>query len=125
MNEETRKELNIIGDSNYDAILESLDDVLFENSVDTLLELSIEKSNYKHSEIVSIIESEGLQINLFWKRDMGDIFHLYLLINSQDLRTIINTLQYRGYTILNMQNEQGYDAILKDRYDELMHYINI
>ena len=125
MNEEIEKEINILGDSNYNLILESLEDVVFENAVDSLLELSIEKSNYKHSELVSIIESEGLQINLFWKRDMGDSYQLYLLINSQDLKTIVNTLQYKGYSILNMQNEQGYEGILKDRYDELMHYINI
>jgi hypothetical protein len=125
MIEETEKELTILGDANTKAIIESLEDVLFENSVDSLLELTIEKPNYRHSDLVSIIESEGLQITLFWKRDLGDVYHLCVLINSQDLKTIINTLQYKGYSILNMRNEQGYDTILKDRYDQLMHYINI
>lgn len=125
MNNDLDYEVNALGDSNYNLIIESIEDVVFQNSINSLLELQIEKQKYRHSELVSIIETEGIQVELFWKRDLGDVFQLFLLLNSKDLRTILNTLEYRGYTILNRMNEEGYENILKERYDQLMNYINI
>ena len=125
MNNDLDYEVNALGDSNYNLIIESIEDVVFQNSINSLLELQIEKPKYRHSELISIIETEGIQVELFWKRDLGDVFQLFLLLNSKDLRTILNTLEYRGYTILNRLNEEGYEKILKERYDQLMNYINI
>jgi hypothetical protein len=124
MNEMIENEAYLIGQSNYEEIIVRLEDALKTNSSDSLIELSVPKTNFSLLELVSIIESEGYEIRLFWKNENGDSFYVAMLINSLDLKSIINTLEYRGYTILNYHNQPEYDDILKDRYDQLMKFIN-
>ncbi len=119
------KERLYIGAITHASIVQFLQSNLNFSSIDSLLEISVKKHDYSFSEFAKIVESEGLRISLFWRNEDEDNIMITFVVNSLDLRSLISVLEAKRYTIINSFNEQGYDDILKDRYDHLMHYINI
>lgn len=116
---------SILTESSYKKIQESIENVMLQSSGHTLLELTIDIEKFSLSNLSSILESEGIEIELFWKQNLGAYYDLKLLLDSQDLRTVIHVLEIKGYQVLSIRNEKGYQTVLKERYDHLMHYLNI
>lgn len=83
--------------------------------------------DYLLSEISRIVEMENASILssfLTRNRDSHEIL-LTLKINVQDLTHIIASLERYGYSIKATFSETEYLDSMKERYDALMHFLNV
>lgn len=115
----------IVEHSEFQNIISRLEDVKMGHSDESLLELEIEKNKFSLTSLSHSIESEGFQILFFWKEDIFDRYKISLLINSQNLKSIIGMLENQGYTISGSINEREHDEMLHERYEHLMRFIDI
>jgi len=78
------------------------------------------------SEVARIAESEGnaiLSYSSHWL-DMENL-EIKLIFQHNDLKRIIGILENKGYHIVNLYNEAGIQEHLKERYENLMSYLNV
>lgn len=91
-----------------------------------VLEMNI--NDYFLSQIAQIIEGNDAKILSLYISTPSDSTRLYvtLKINRTDLSSIIQTFERYDYQILAsfMKDEEG-DALVKNRYDLFMRYLNI
>lgn len=90
-----------------------------------ILELGIR--DYSLSEIARIVESNDAKILSTYITSPSDStrINLTLKINVSDLSRIIATFNRFNYTIKASYHQDGFLDDLRDRYDSLMHYLNI
>lgn len=93
----------------------------------SILVLRTTKRDYSLAEISRIIEMESATILssfLTQSPDTEEIF-VTLKLNVQDIQRIIATLQRYDYEIKATFAETEYLDSLKERYDSLMHFLNV
>jgi CBS domain-containing protein len=93
----------------------------------SILVLEIQKQDYSLAEIARIIESENvivLSSFISSSPDSATVF-LTLKINQQDITNTVATLKRYEYTVKASFSEDAYFDDLQDRYDALMHYLNV
>jgi len=95
----------------------------------SIIELEVPIKDYSLSKISQIVESEsasiiGLLIN---DSDVNDSkMDVIIKLNKQNISSIIATFQRYGYIIKTSYSTDNYsEDILKERYDALMHYLNV
>lgn len=115
-----------IGAITYASIIDYFTENMSFQTEFSIIELSIESHQYSLAEIARITEAEGGQILNFTTRTdyKYDKKYIILTINQNDLKRILGILENKGYTLVNLYNELGYNSQLKERYDHLMHYLN-
>ncbi len=93
----------------------------------SIIVLDIARRSYSLVEISQIVESEGAAILSCFLSDNTDIEHVNvtLKINKQNIQSIIAGFERYSYTIVASYTEQEYLDDLKERYDLLMHYLNV
>ncbi len=93
----------------------------------SILVIKTTQRDYLLSEISRIVEMENASILssfLTRNQDSHEIF-LTLKINVQDLTHIIASLERYGYAIKATFSETEYLDSMKERYDALMHFLNV
>jgi len=93
----------------------------------SLIVLELHEKDYSLSQIAQIAESNGARIlSLFLtpQRDSTEL-DVTLKINLQDASAVMQTLERYGYHIRESYTQGNARKDLKDRYDSLMHYLNI
>ena len=93
----------------------------------SLIVLALHQTDYSLSQIAQIAESNGAKIlSLFITphRDSTEL-DVTLKINLQDASAVLQTLERYGYNIKESFTQGDSKKSLKERYDSLMHYLNI
>ncbi len=93
----------------------------------SLIVLALHQTDYSLSQIAQIAESNGAKVlSLFITphRDSTEL-DVTLKINLQDASAVLQTLERYGYNIRESFTQSELKNGLKDRYDSLMHYLNI
>lgn len=122
---EMRESNDKAGSTSYLDIMDSLENIASGNSIESIVELKTPKARFSMLEMTGLVESEGYQIALFWKMEETGYYRIILVLNTRDLKYMLRIFEENGYEVLNTMNEATHDDILKERYDHLMHYINI
>lgn len=83
--------------------------------------------DYSVSEIAQIIESNDASILSMFITSVPDsaLMEISIKINRMDLDPVLQTFNRYNYTIKATYSESSYHDGLKDRYDQLMTYLNI
>lgn len=89
--------------------------------------LETNTQDYSMSEIARLVESENASIlsSLVTSRPDALKVEVTLKINRQNLGAVSNTFQRFGYEVKAAFQEDEYFQSLQDRYDSLMHYLEI
>ena len=89
--------------------------------------LEVAENNYSMAEISKIVESNDARIIGAFNTTPNDstLIDLTLKINNIDLNPVIQTFERYNYTIKATFAEKDDLDDLKERYDALMHYLNI
>lgn len=92
-----------------------------------ILELEVNIRDYSLTEISRIVESNEANILSLYTSTHNDSTkrEVILKLNKEDLRAIIAAFDRFGYTILHYYQKSDFEEDLKDRYDSLIHYLNI
>ncbi len=95
----------------------------------SIIELTVAARDYSLQEISHIIESEnasiiGLMINTENPEDSN--MDVILKLNKNNISGIISAFERFGYKIKAYYSTENYSLdVLRDRYDALMHYLNV
>ncbi len=95
----------------------------------SIIELTVKVRDYSLQEISHIVESEhssiiGLMINDHDPKD--NFMEIIIKLNKKNISGIISAFERFGYKIKASYSSDNYSLdILKDRYDALMHYLNV
>jgi len=83
--------------------------------------------DYSMSEICRIFESEGIQvIGSFISQNINTSgVTITIKTNTQETLRVRNTLERYGYRLIVTYQEDLYQSTLKERYNSLMHYLNV
>jgi predicted transcriptional regulator len=92
-----------------------------------VLILEINSRDYSMGEIARIVESEGASILSCLVTSSIDaaMVEVTLKINRQNLGGVINAFQRFKYIVKASFQENDYTQSLQERYDSLMHYLNV
>ncbi|MBT8232752.1 MAG: CBS domain-containing protein [Saprospiraceae bacterium] len=85
------------------------------------------KRGYSFSEIARVIELENGSVLASFITDIPntEVVLITIKINQQEISSIISALERYDYKINASFTEDEYDDDLKDRYDQLMNYLNV
>ncbi len=92
-----------------------------------ILVLEMEVKDYSLSEIARLVEAEEAKILSAFAGSIPDStrMELTLKVNKPDLQAIISSLQRHNYIIKDTYQEPEYFEDLKNRFDQLMTYLNV
>ncbi|GLR19781.1 CBS domain-containing protein [Portibacter lacus] len=93
----------------------------------SILVLKTRKRDYSLAEISRIIEMENASIlsSFITNSPNSDEILVTLKLNVQDIQHIIATLERYEYTIKSTFAETEYIDSMKERFDSLMHFLNV
>jgi len=118
---------NYIGVIDDDTIVAQMSTLLAVQDFGGILILEVNKLQYSLHEIVRIIEAENIKIIniLTYNTSSPETIHVLIKLNSDELHHLISSFERFNYHILATFKEHDYQNFLKDRYDSLIHYLNI
>ncbi len=92
-----------------------------------VIEIEIAPQDYYLTEITRIIESTGTKILGSYIRNIPDDHKIVvtLKLNTQEVEEVLSALDRFGYVVFASYNLKSEDSLRKDRYDNLMQYLNI
>lgn len=93
----------------------------------SLIILELNQRDYSLSQIAQITESNGAKILSLFLTPHSDSTQVdvTLKINLQNAHPVLQTFERFGYLIKASFSQNNDNKNLKDRYDSLMHYLNI
>ncbi len=93
----------------------------------SILTLFIPKTDYSMAEIAQIVESEGGAIlsSIIHSSEDDSAVHVTLKINLNNLSAIVQSFERHKYKVIARFSERDYQDVLKNRFDELMNYLNV
>ena len=88
--------------------------------------LEVPASEYSLSEVVQIVESNGLKVLSVLTRSMPDTtgLEVCLKLNRTDLARMLQTFARYEYTVKAAIYDDPHDLRLNDRYESLMRYLD-
>lgn len=89
--------------------------------------IEMSKRSYSMAEISQIVESENAAILACFLSDSekDEAISVTLKINKKDIRSILAGFERYDYEIKASYSEEEYFDNFKERYDMLMHYLNV
>ncbi|MFT4644421.1 MAG: acetoin utilization protein AcuB [Planctomycetota bacterium] len=122
------KDENYLGLISPKSLLEQLDQFSFAKETGGIFVLEIDTIQYSLAEITRIIESNKsmvLSVATSHIKDNIDKINITIKVNTLDLTYILASFERYNYTINNVFHQAEQIDQLKERYDALMHFINI
>ena len=92
-----------------------------------IIVLEMDRVNYSLAEISRIVESEnGLILSSYISEGKSDspIF-VTLKLNLQNIQFLVSAFERYGYVVKSSYTDTDYVDVLKDRYESLMHFLDI
>ncbi len=121
-------EENYLGLISPKSLLEQLDQYSFAKETGGIFILEVDTIQYSLAEITRIIESNKslvLSVATSQVRDNIDKISVTIKVNTLDLTYILASFERYSYTVSHVFHQAEQIDQLKERYDALMHYINI
>lgn len=122
------KDENYLGLISPKSLLGQLDQFSFAKETGGIFVLEIDTVQYSLAEITRIIESNKsmvLSVATSHVKDNIDKIDVTIKVNTLDLTYILASFERYNYTIKNVFHQAEQVDQLKERYDALMHFINI
>lgn len=119
---------NYIGLISPKSLLDQLDSFSFANETGGIFVLEVDTIQYSLAEITRIIESNKsmvLSVATSHVEDNIDKISVTIKVNTLDLTYILASFERYNYTITNIYHQAEQVDQLQERYDALMHYMNI
>jgi len=118
---------NYLGNINSSDLLFELGHILSLDSPGAIIEIEINIQDYQLSEVIRIIESNDAKVLNVSALTVDDtnLLLLTLKLNKIDITSVIQTLNRYEYRITDQYGLDEMQDYLKDRFDSLMHYLNI
>ena len=92
-----------------------------------VIEIEMASIDYSLADISRIVENNGLKIlgSFIRNHTEENKIILTLKLNKQEVEVILNSLDRFGYTVMASYQSKIETTDLKNRYDNLMNYLNI
>jgi len=117
---------NYIGTITSADLLDHLAEMLGAMRDGGIIVLQVVERDHSIQQIARIIEENNAKIlSLSVMPSEGGNLEIHIKIDLPDLNPILQSLERFNYTILSKFQASQYDYELKDRYDELMRYLNM
>ncbi len=89
--------------------------------------LEMHPRDYSMLQIANIVEgNDGKILSSFvTNQEEGKKVEVTLKLNKGRIDGILQTFARYNYTVIEKYQESAYDSLLKERYDELMNYLNM
>ena len=116
-----------VGAISVRSILKALASIVAMQSEGSVIILEMNKNDYSMSEMAQIVEGNNAKILSSYVSNHKDnnMIKVTLKLNINELSPVVQTFQRYDYTITaHYDHSQSTDG-LQDRYDSLMHYLNI
>jgi len=93
----------------------------------SIIVIESSKRGFSLSEISRIIELENVSVlaSFLTEHEDSEAVLITLKVNQQDIKAIIASLERYDYKIAASFTEDEFEEDLKDRYDQLMNYLNV
>lgn len=93
----------------------------------SIVVIETSRREYSLSEVCRVIEYENASIlsTFLTAIENTEVLLLTIKINQQEISTIITALERYGHNIKASFTEDEFEDNLKDRYDQLMNYLNV
>ncbi|MBX2845755.1 MAG: hypothetical protein KTR13_06020 [Saprospiraceae bacterium] len=98
---------------------------LMENG--SMLIAEIQQNKFSISEVSKIVESNGASILHLYvsMHPEAQFLQITMILNTSELQDIISSFERFRYTILYSSSSTERDDLMKERYNSLMHYLDI
>ena len=109
------------------SLLIKLSEFNFAKEVGGIFIIEVAANNYSLAEIARLVESNKASILSIATAKMTDIdtIQVTVKVNTLDLTYILATLERYEYNVTHIFHQAEQIDQLKDRYDSLMHYMNV
>lgn len=117
---------NYLGSITSADLLDHLAEMLGVNREGGIIVLQVVERDHSIQQIARIIEENNAKIlSLSVVPATEGNLEMHIKIDLPDLNPILQSLERFNYTVLSKFQASQYDSELKDRYDELMRYLNM
>ena len=116
-----------VGAISVQSILKALASIVAMQSEGSVIILEMNKNDFSMSEMAQIIEGNNAKIlsSYVSNHKNSNMIKVTLKLNVNELSPIVQTFQRYDYTITAHYDQSQSTDGLQDRYDSLMHYLNI
>lgn len=117
---------NYLGSITAADLLDHLAEMLGVHRDGGIIVLEVSERDHSIQQIARIIEENNAKIlSLSVITSTEGKLEMHIKVDSPDLNPILQSLERFNYTVLSKFQSSQYDNELKDRYDELMRYLNM
>jgi acetoin utilization protein AcuB len=86
----------------------------------------LNERDHSIQQVARIVEENGAKIlSLSVAPAENNLVEMHVKVNVPDLNPILQSLARFGYVVADQFQQDEFNHELKDRYDELMRYLNI
>lgn len=125
----TNEEGKCLGSITQQDLFQYFGDIFTFEFPGSIIEIEVLVKDYSLSEISRLVESEKASIiGLMVNENSSDINKMDVIIklNRKNISRIIASLERFGYEIKSTYSSENFsEEVLKERYDALMHYLNV
>lgn len=115
-----------LGAITMENLIHRLSFMLGANQEGGIIVLEISERDHSIQQVARIIEENGAKIlSLSVSPTGAQMLELHVKVSVPDLNPILQSLSRFGYTVSDQFQDEDFNNELKDRYDELMRYLNI
>jgi acetoin utilization protein AcuB len=116
-----------LGTVTYKSFMEKFAGLSAIKDLGGIIILEMASNNYSLTQISQIVEGNDAKILACYLTTNPDstLVEVTLKINKEDLGPILQTFFRYNYTVKASFHQSGYSEDMKERFDQLMHYINI
>lgn len=118
---------NYLGCITLSDLVTKFEELAVINQPGGIIVLNLNKNDYSLAQVAHVVESNNAKIlssYVFERPETGKL-ELTLKVNQEEVGSIIQSLERYDYEVIAYFQESAHLEDLKDRYDELMRYINI
>jgi acetoin utilization protein AcuB len=118
---------NYLGMIAQNMLLRALSSITSFSEQGAVIVLEMDKRDYLPSQITHLIESERvLPIAMFISSAVdADLIEVTIKVNTEDITRVVSALERHEYAIKQTFMDDPLTDGMKDRYDALMHYLNM
>ena len=91
-----------------------------------LITVRVSQTNYNMSEITQIAEADNARVyGAFISKYVGDSVEVTIKLNAESIDSVINAYERYGYVIVYQSKLGDREGLIKDRYQQLMKFIDV
>jgi acetoin utilization protein AcuB len=118
---------NFLGVITQETIVQKFADLVSINNPGGIIVLELSSNDFSLSEIGKIIEDNDARVLSLFVNSHADssVVEVTIKLNKMDIQPLIQSFQRYDYTIKESYFESEYYDSLRDRYSQLMNFLNI